>query len=501
MVQSALPTPPVLLIAWRRPHTTRQVIEMLRSAAPNRLYVACDGPNATRPGEAEKVAETRNVIEAEVDWPCQLRRRYSEENQGCRLGVSGAISWFFEQEEEGIILEDDIVVHPDFFPYCAELLEHYRHDTRVWAISGDNFQDGHWRGSGSYYFSHLPHCWGWASWRRAWQHYDANLSSWPAFRDSGALKHLFPNPAERRFWSAIWERLHRYNKPDTWDYQWNYTVMANGGLAALPNMNLATNIGFDADSTHTFNPEARDAYLPTAPMMELIHPPHVLRHSEADDYFVYEHLMRPTAPMSSAIPLPDPISPRPQLQVALSEGERLAVDIGCGDKPRNPFNAERLIGLDVVTDQEGVYPCVIGYEPLPLADSSVTYISAFDFIEHLPRTAVVNGHLINPFIDTMSEIWRVLKPGGLFFAQTPAYPSMAAFVDPTHVNVITEGTVSHFARRQGLDGSSVDPWGLELGHQYGFRGEFLLLNQWWAGTHLCWKLQCTKPEGGSERPT
>ncbi|MCP9858185.1 hypothetical protein [Cyanobium sp. Cruz-8H5] len=90
-------------------------------------------------------------------------------NQGCRLGVSGAISWCFEQEEEGIILEADIVVHPDFSPYCADLLERYRQDTRVWAISGDNFQDGQWRGSGSDYFRHLPHCWGWASWRRAWR--------------------------------------------------------------------------------------------------------------------------------------------------------------------------------------------------------------------------------------------------------------------------------------------------------------------------------------------
>jgi SAM-dependent methyltransferase len=494
MSSHILPTPAVLLLAWRRPHTTRQVIDAIRPAAPQRLYVACDGPNPNRPEEAEKVAATRAVIEAAVDWPCQVERLYSEHNQGCRLGVSGAISWFFEQEEEGIILEDDIVVHPDFFPYCAELLEHYRHDTRVWAISGDNFQDGQWRGNGSYYFSHLPHCWGWASWRRAWQHYDAELSSWPAFRDSGGLIHLFPNSAERRFWASIWERLHRQNQPDTWDYQWIYTVMANGGLAALPNVNLASNIGFDGDGTHTFNPEARIARIPTAPLGELLHPAHVLRHSEADDYFVHQHLAPETPAMSSAIPLPDPTNPRPRLQVALNEGERLAVDIGCGGNPRNPFNAERLIGLDVMTNQEGVYPCVIGYEPLPLHDSSVDFISAFDFIEHLPRTAVVNCQLLNPFIDTMSEIWRVLKPGGLFFAQTPAYPSMAAFVDPTHVNVITEGTVSYFARRQGLDGSAVDPWGLDLGHQYGFRGEFLLVNQWWAGTHLCWKLQCVKGE-------
>ena len=248
----------------------------------------------------------------------------------------------------------------------------------------------------------------------------------PAFRDSGALSHLFPNAAERRFWASIWELLHRHNQPDTWDYQWNYTVMANGGLAAMPNVNLASNIGFDADGTDTNAPTNRLANRPSSPLRELLHPAHVLHHSEADDYFVHQHLAPPAPAMSSAIPLPDPSSPRPRLQVALNEGERLAVDIGCGGKPRNPFNAERLIGLDVMTNQERVYACVIGYEPLPLDDSSVVFISAFDFIEHLPRTAVVNSQLLNPFIDTMSEIWRVLKPGGLFFAQTPAYPSMAA---------------------------------------------------------------------------
>ena len=129
---------PLLLIAWRRPHTLRQVIDAIRPVAPTRLFVACDGPNPDRPGEAEKVAATRQVIEQEIDWPCQIERLYSDVNQGCRLGVSRAISWFFEQVEEGIILEDDCVPHPDFFPYCASLLERYRHDLRVWESTARN---------------------------------------------------------------------------------------------------------------------------------------------------------------------------------------------------------------------------------------------------------------------------------------------------------------------------------------------------------------------------
>jgi len=490
--QKQLRTPAVLLIAWRRPDTIEAVINSLRVANPERVYVACDGPNPARAGEAEMVKLTRSVVEKAIDWPCKVEELYSEINLGCRLGVSTAINWFFDQEEEGIILEDDIVVHEDFFNYCANLLNHYRNDTRVWAISADNFQDGQWRGSGSYYFSHNPHCWGWASWRRAWRHYDLNLTTWPEFRDSGAMVHLFSNTAERQFWWNIWERLYRDGQPDTWDYQWSYTVMVNGGLVALPNTNLASNIGFNKQATHTLSHVSTLANLPTQPLGEIVHPRHVLRNTDADDYFVFKHVQTPSSPMHSAKPLPDLTTVRPRIRVLLENGERLSVDIGCGGMPRNPFNAEKLIGFDIYISQEGVFPCVIGFEPFPLADNSVDFVSAFDFIGHLPRNAIINGNITSPFIDAMSEIWRILKPGGLFYAQTPAYPSNAAFANPSQVNVITEGSISYFAKRFGLDGEAVDDWGLEQGRQNGFQGEFLLLNQWWSGTDLCWKLRCEK---------
>jgi len=242
---------PILLIAWRRPNTIRQVINAIRPVAPTRIFVACDGPNPERPGEAEKVDATRVVIANEIDWPCKIKRLYSAVNQGCRYGVSRAISWFFEHVEEGIILEDDCVPHPDFFPYCTTLLERYRHDTRVWCISGNNFQNGQWRGDGSYYFSRYNHCWGWASWRRCWQYYDADLSLWPAFRDSGFLETVFKDPSERCYWSGIWQRLMDQGQPDTWDYQWFFTCISNEGLTALPNHNLVRNIGFGTDASHT----------------------------------------------------------------------------------------------------------------------------------------------------------------------------------------------------------------------------------------------------------
>lgn len=278
---------PLLLIAWRRPRTLRQVINAIRPVAPTRLFVACDGPNPERPGEAEKVAATRAVIEHEIDWPCQNERLYSDVNQGCRLGVSRAITWFFEQVEEGIILEDDCVPHPDFFPYCTTLLERYRHDTRVWCISGNNFQNGHWRGDGSYYFSRYNHCWGWASWRRCWQHYDAEISKWPALRDSRLLETIFEDPLERKYWRRIWQRLVDEGKPDSWAYRWTFTCLANGGLTALPNVNLVTNVGFGEDATHTTGKgfdTSVDAGIDTNQI-----PAFLLRDASADRY-TYDHI-------------------------------------------------------------------------------------------------------------------------------------------------------------------------------------------------------------------
>ena len=278
---------PILLIAWRRPHTLRQVIDAIRPVSPTRLFVACDGPNANRPSEAEKVAATRAVIEREIDWPCQIERLYSDVNQGCSVGPIRAINWFFDQVEEGIILEDDCVPHPDFFPYCTTLLERYRYDTRVWCISGSNFQNGQWRGDGSYYFSRYNHCWGWASWRHCWQHYDADLSRWPALRDSGLLEAIFEDLCERDYWSAIWQRTHAKTEPITWwDYQWMYACLANSALTALPNRNLVSNVGFGPDGTHTTS--VAEPMVADQALGQLIHPSFVLRDASADR-FSFDH--------------------------------------------------------------------------------------------------------------------------------------------------------------------------------------------------------------------
>jgi hypothetical protein len=282
---------PVLLIAWRRPDTLRQVINAIRPVAPTRLFVACDGPNPERHGEAEKVAATRKIIDQEIDWPCQIERLYADTNQGCRLGVSRAITWFFEQVHEGIVLEDDCVPHIDFFKYCTTLLERYRHDTRVWCISGNNFQNGHWRGDGDYYYSRYNHCWGWATWRRCWIEYDSLISSFPEVLKTSFFDEAFQSKEEKDYWERIFTTLYLRQMPDTWDYQWTYVCLINNGLTALPNVNLVTNIGFGADATHTFGKSS--PLTKALPLNKFSKPSSMFRFETADSY-TFKNYIKPS---------------------------------------------------------------------------------------------------------------------------------------------------------------------------------------------------------------
>ncbi|SDY32118.1 hypothetical protein SAMN05421644_1496 [Allochromatium warmingii] len=275
----------VLFLVFNRPDTTAQVFEAIRQARPPRLYVAADGARAGRDGEAERVAKVRDIATA-VDWSCDVKTLFREQNLGCKLAVSSAITWFFEQEEQGIILEDDCLPHPDFFRFCDVLLERYAEDERVSVITGDNFQRGRRRGDASYYFSKYNHVWGWASWRRAWRLYDGNLSFWLEWKTSADWRERTPDAVERRYWEVIFDRMAR-GEIDTWDYPWTASVWYRGGLTATPNVNLVTNIGFGEDATHTRGALRRHV-LPRQALGTIAHPTNVARDGQADD-FVFRH--------------------------------------------------------------------------------------------------------------------------------------------------------------------------------------------------------------------
>jgi hypothetical protein len=248
-------TTPVLLLVFSRPNTTRRVFETIRQARPTRLYVAADGPRPGHPSDARRCAETRAVVQ-EVDWPCEVFTLFQEVNLNCGLAPVTAMNWFFAHEPEGIILEDDCVPAPSFFPFCQELLARYRDDARVMHIGGNNFGSearAPWQPDTlSYYFSTQRNSWGWATWRRAWQLYDYHLTDFRSVVAAGEFNDTFTGPLEKRYrlgkMAAV---LALPQPPDVWDYQWEYTIARHHGLYIVPAVNLVGNIGFGNDSTHT----------------------------------------------------------------------------------------------------------------------------------------------------------------------------------------------------------------------------------------------------------
>lgn len=243
-------TTPVLLIGFNRTGPLRKVFEAVREARPTRLYFAADGP---RKPEEVAACEAVRALAKEVDWPCEVRTKFNETNLGLRKGVSSAIAWFFENEPEGIVLEDDTLPVPSFFRFAQEMLERYREDKRLWVVMGNNLMED-WPGpiDGDYYFSAHGYGapWGWASWRRVWQHYDVDMGLWPQLRESTLLHDFFLNADEERDVHAMFDRVHN-GTMNSWSYQLDITRIANHGLNILPRVNQVDNIGFDGDGTHT----------------------------------------------------------------------------------------------------------------------------------------------------------------------------------------------------------------------------------------------------------
>jgi hypothetical protein len=278
---------PILLITFNRLDTTIQVFEQIKQQKPKYLFISSDGPRQNRADDFAKIEEVRNYILQQIDWDCEIKTLFHEKNQGCGLGVSGAITWFFDNVEQGIILEDDCIPYPDFFGFCEENLNHYKNDDRIWAISGTNLQGGIQRGTGSYYFSNYGGIWGWATWARAWKHYDYNMKTYNQFVKSKSIKNIFKDPRQQKHWIAV---LNTAAKVDTWDYQWLYTHWFYNGLCIVPNVNLIKNIGFNADGTHTITEPAwyKSATTGSQTLHKIKHPAKVEVDYAADD-FLYEN--------------------------------------------------------------------------------------------------------------------------------------------------------------------------------------------------------------------
>jgi hypothetical protein len=283
---------PVVLIIFRRPEKTQKLLNIIREIQPKQLFVIADAPRSHKLGEAEKCEKTRAIMDT-IDWDCQVYKNYSEQNLGSFKRIPTGLNWVFSQVEEAIILEDDCLPEKTFFPFCEELLEHYRHDQRVMTISGNNFQFGRQTTSDSYYFSRYSHSWGWATWRRAWQYFDMNMTHWPRVKEKNLLNFILEDRRTRQYWEKIFQDVFD-SQIVAWDYRWTFACWLQNALTILPSRNLVSNIGFDEDASHTTSKNHPFAYLPTYPMtFPLQHPPLMIRDGAADQ-FSQKNIFDPT---------------------------------------------------------------------------------------------------------------------------------------------------------------------------------------------------------------
>lgn len=281
---------PILVMGFNRPELLGKLMDRLREIRPTRVYVAIDGPRAEREGEVELVEQSRAVAD-QIDWECEVTTLFQETNLGCGLGVSTAISWFFENEERGIILEDDILPSLSFFDFCETLLDRYQDDDRVFAISGCNFVPAEYQSDPDqpYRFTNIPHIWGWASWRRSWQNYRLDIEGWRARLPLRSLWRITHRSLPAFvYWASTFELLAK-RQVDTWDGQLVLTAMENGQLIANSNVNLVENLGFGETATHTI--EDRHDLQPVKAVPLPIAEVPVVRDVAADDWTRKNHFL------------------------------------------------------------------------------------------------------------------------------------------------------------------------------------------------------------------
>lgn len=286
---------PVLFLVFNRPEVALRVFREIRKARPPRLYIASDGPRETVPHEQELVDQTRKEVLDAIDWKCDVHTLFREINLGCKIAVGEAITWFFEHEEMGIILEDDCLPDQSFFPFCEELLRHYKDDTRVGQICGlKRFGTIQASMEESYFFTRYASIWGWASWRRAWKYYKDEISNKVAktFEHDQIPEQITFTKRQLIKRKRLIETL-RENQIDTWDYFWGVSRFSQSMLSIIPTKNLIENIGFGSDATHTTQQTRKNIFTRQSMEFPIKHRTEVVSHLKYDQVFA-EMIIHPT---------------------------------------------------------------------------------------------------------------------------------------------------------------------------------------------------------------
>lgn len=244
---------PVVFICFNRPKLARRVFSRVREARPEKLYIIADGPRPYKPGEPEKCTETRRLVESMIDWPCEVRKNYAETNMGCGRRIISGLDWVFNRDESAVIIEDDVLTDPSFFPFCETLLARYRDAAGIMQIGGYN-RFNYDPGNSSYFYSRYAGIWGWATWRRAWQRLgEMDEAEWARIKRENLFRDKCLSETEAALRSQALNDVFS-GRIDTWASRWDLTKTMNNGLGIIPSRNLVKNIGYSLTSTHTINP-------------------------------------------------------------------------------------------------------------------------------------------------------------------------------------------------------------------------------------------------------
>jgi hypothetical protein len=234
---------PVLFITFNRPDVSKVVLDRILEVNPPKIYFFNDAPRPGNENDRIKCAEVRDLAK-NLNYKGELITRFEEKNLGCKGGESTSMGWLFENEEMGIVIEDDILPTIDFFFYCQDMLHKYRYDDRIFSITGCNLINEWKSEEQDYHFTNYPSFWGWAGWQRVWKKYDVTMNGWndPKIREL-VLQYL-PTKEFRELRTSEFDSLVS-GQNDTWDYQFYFLHHINHALAVCPSKNMIENIGID----------------------------------------------------------------------------------------------------------------------------------------------------------------------------------------------------------------------------------------------------------------
>ena len=241
-------TTPVLFLIFNRPDATKKVFDIIRQVKPSKLFVAADGVREGNINDERLCKQARKITE-QVDWECDVKYLYRDKNLGCRVSISSGIDWFFEYVDEGIILEDDCLPSKSFFSFCQELLEKYRDNHQIMHITGSFYLDGLMDFKSSYYFSKFTNCWGWATWKDSWRHFDRKMPEYSKFKKEGLIENYYENKEITEWMQSYLDEDMMHDTAGIWSTQWTFALIKCNGLSISSTTSLVQNIGFNKNAT------------------------------------------------------------------------------------------------------------------------------------------------------------------------------------------------------------------------------------------------------------